>query len=213
MRHTTTGGLLAILLATAVGAQSPTFGPGASEAEILRIREQMRAEGHGPPEYPPHSYSDSQFAGEIQRLSAQQNERRPAEPDIYLTAPRQHGDRPDRKHLLRETAFQLDTLAHRLEMQDLCGQADQLRRVAGQLRQDARGEGFSPGPVPSLPPQAPQAGTYRPGPAPLFFPGGRSRVSEPAAEEPRPAVNQYAQPEKARRRDRDRPRPEEEPAD
>ena len=42
------------------------------------------------------------------------------------------------RRLLKETAFQLDTHAHRLEMHELCGQADQLRELANRLRGDAR---------------------------------------------------------------------------
>jgi hypothetical protein len=39
---------------------------------------------------------------------------------------------------LRDTAWRLDASAHRLECLDLYGQADALRELANQLRQDAR---------------------------------------------------------------------------
>lgn len=80
--------------------------------------------------------------------------------------PSTHGDQV---LLLRETAFQLDEAAHRLELQDLYEQADALRNVATRLRHDARElkRAFPPQQLPAKPPTPPQST----GPSPLQYQG------------------------------------------
>lgn len=56
--------------------------------------------------------------------------------------------------LLLETAFQIESLAYRLDMKELYDQADSLRKAAVGLRKEARRRGPSPGdpgPVPAGP--------------------------------------------------------------
>ena len=114
-----------------------------------------------------------------------------------------HNDRspdglPDRRRLLRETAFRLDTLAHQLEVCELCDQADELRRVAARLRSNARRQPGGPRPThdagpqpaasqrlappqPALPPEI-----DLPGGSPMHFPGPHERP-RPAGSGRRPA--------------------------
>ena len=53
-------------------------------------------------------------------------------------SPRQATTIESRVDQLRDTAWQLDSCAHRLECNDLYRQADSLRGLAAQLREDAR---------------------------------------------------------------------------
>lgn len=106
----------------------------------MELRRQMQATGVAPPSF--GRPDDHAFAGEIQRLGAERPIPQPSPdrwgPPSMTPAPSSQSHPTGRKLLLRETAFQLDTLAHRLEMQDLCAQADELRTVANRLRAEAR---------------------------------------------------------------------------
>lgn len=63
----------------------------------------------------------------------------------YQDRPQLSGPRPPRptKVLLREAAFELDRLAHELEMAELVEEADSLRDTAKKLRKSARKQGGS----------------------------------------------------------------------
>lgn len=71
-------------------------------------------------------------------LAPTRNSYSPPPRDAFRPHPPRPPQRPT-KVLLRESAFQLERIAHELEMSELCDEADSLRDTAGKLRKSARG--------------------------------------------------------------------------
>ncbi|MEM8865498.1 MAG: hypothetical protein AAGF31_08110 [Planctomycetota bacterium] len=127
------GALILVAFAQPATAQQPTSSPDVA-AEIMQLRQELAAEEQASPS--PVAPTDDELAGAIRQLAdGPPAPTEPPTPPQPLACP-QHGG--DAIRLLRDTAFQLDTLAHQLELSDLCRQADELRAVASRLREDAR---------------------------------------------------------------------------
>lgn len=101
------------------------------------------------------------------------------QPPVHLASGRH--DRPtDPKRLLLETAFQLETLAHELDLADLADSADELRAAAGKLREKARA---------GKPRPAIHQGPLRSAPSQMQFPGPSRYFQRDQPSEPPKRIN------------------------
>ena len=137
-------------------AEAPLRGlpPQALAGELLRLRDVVDpdwkdrsdafaplATGDGVTDGSNHGPSDRElFAAEVHRLAGTSpSGTSPSGPLVDRTPTTGPTDRePAQVEALREAALQLDLAAHLLEQQDLTSKSDELRRLAGRLRDEAR---------------------------------------------------------------------------
>ncbi len=105
--------------------------PQAVAAEIQQLRTLETSKGDDPS----LRSKPSELAAAVRALAQQDAAKKRSAPPLAMAPQRPD---PATTRLLRDTAFDLDKLAHRLEMGELYNQADRIRAMAGDLRLAAR---------------------------------------------------------------------------
>lgn len=135
--------LLAVTLLVAMPALLTAQPPDPVLDELLPMRQELLGEGLFD-----DAEAEQAFREEFRRLAREENRQQQQErtgrsrraAQMPTTEPKLDHEAIRKRQMLRETAFELDKLAHRLETAEAFRHADQLREVAGAMRQEARPE-------------------------------------------------------------------------